>query len=148
MNVIDIINEQEIVPVDTDLVGQWTVRILAILGREETELSVVLIDNEQIRALNRDYLGRDRATNVISFPQQEGEGPAGNHLGDVVISVEHAAEEARDAGMETLVRLKQLLVHGICHLCGYDHEDVPEETAREMEEAERRVLSLLDGEPV
>ncbi len=147
MNIIDIINEQEAIPVEADLVGQWTMRILSILGREEVELCVVIIDNEQIRELNRDYLGRDRPTNVISFPQQEGEGPGGSHLGDVVISVERAAEEANDAGIETLVRLKQLLVHGICHLCGYDHEDVPDETVREMEEIEQKIMHLLDEEP-
>ena len=122
-------------------------RILSLLGREDVELSVLLIDDGRIRELNREYLGRDRPTNVISFPQQEGEGPGGSHLGDVVISVERASEEARGAGMDMPERLRQLLVHGICHLCGYDHEEVPEETAREMEEAERRVLSLLDEGP-
>ncbi|HPI94503.1 MAG TPA: rRNA maturation RNase YbeY [Deltaproteobacteria bacterium] len=147
MNVIDIINDQEAIPVDVDLVGQWTVRILSILGREEVELSVLLIDDARIRELNREYLGRDRPTNVISFPQQEGDGPEGNHLGDVVISLERAAQEAEDAGMETTMRLRQLLVHGICHLCGYDHEDVSDETTAKMEAAEQRVLSLLDKEP-
>jgi probable rRNA maturation factor len=144
MNLIDIINEQKVVEIDVDLIGRLVVRILEILGRQEVELCVVLTDNADIQALNREYLGRDRPTNVISFPQQEGEGPEGSHLGDVVISAERAAEEALEAGMETMDRIRALLVHGICHLCGYNHEGVSEETARDMETAEERVLSLLD----
>jgi rRNA maturation RNase YbeY len=93
-------------------------------------------------------LGRDKPTNVISFPQQEGEGPEGSHLGDIIISVEKAAQEAHDAGMDLVDRLKQLLVHGICHLCGYDHEGVSEEMVREMEAVEEQVLSLLNGDSV
>jgi probable rRNA maturation factor len=147
MNLIDIINEQKVVEIDVDLIGELAVRILELLGRQEVELCVVLTDNADIQGLNREYLGRDRPTNVISFPQQEGEGPQGSHLGDVVLSVEKAAEEANDAGMEMMDRIKALLVHGICHLCGYDHEGVPEETAREMEAVEERVLALLDDCP-
>jgi probable rRNA maturation factor len=144
MNLIDIINEQKVIEIDVDLIGQLAVRILEILGRQAVELCVVLTDNDDIQALNREYLGRDRPTNVISFPQQEGVGPEGNHLGDVVISVERAAEEAGEAGMETMDRIRALLVHGICHLCGYNHEGVSEEMIREMEAVEERVLTLLD----
>jgi probable rRNA maturation factor len=147
MNLIDIINEQEVIEVDVDLIGELAVRVLELLGRQEVELCVVLTDNADIQALNREYLGRDRPTNVISFPQQEGEGPEGSHLGDVVISVEKAAEEALEAGMETIERIRALLVHGICHLCGYDHEDVSEEMTREMEAVEERVLALLNDFP-
>jgi len=144
MNLIDIMNEQKVLEIDVDLVGRLAVRILEILGRQGVELSVVLTDNADIQALNREYLDRDRPTNVISFPQQEGDGPQGSHLGDVVISVERAAEEALEADMETMDRIRALLVHGICHLCGYNHEGVPEEMTREMEAVEERVLSLLD----
>jgi probable rRNA maturation factor len=144
MNLIDIINEQKVIEVDNDLIGELAVRILEILGRQGVELCVVLTDNTDIQALNREYLGRDRPTNVISFPQQEGVGPEGSHLGDVVISAERAAEEADEAGMETMDRIRALLVHGICHLCGYNHEGVSDEMTREMEAVEERVLSLLD----
>jgi len=144
MNLIDIMNEQKVIEIDVDLVGRLAVRILEILGRQGVELSVVLTDNADIQALNREYLDRDRPTNVISFPQQEGDGPQGSHLGDVVISVERAAEEALEADMETMDRIRALLVHGICHLCGYNHEGVSEEMTREMEAVEERVLSLLD----
>ncbi|HOJ13344.1 MAG TPA: rRNA maturation RNase YbeY [Deltaproteobacteria bacterium] len=145
MNLIDVIDEVGRNLVEADQVGRWAQEALAALGKEGVELCVVLVGDERIRELNRDYLGRDRPTNVISFPQQEGEGPAGNHLGDVVISVERAAEEARDAHMSTNERIRQLLVHGICHLAGFNHEDVTEEEALAMEEAERMVLHAISG---
>jgi len=144
MNVVDIQNEQELIQLDTDLIGQWAHKILSIMEREDVELSVVLTDNEHIRELNREYLGRDKPTNVISFPQQEGEGFAGNHMGDVVISVEKACEEADECGIDTPGRIKQLLVHGICHLSGYDHEDTSEDKVIEMEAAEEWVLGRLE----
>jgi probable rRNA maturation factor len=147
MNLIDILNEQEAIAVDCDIIGQFSVKILEILGRHDVELCVVLTDNADIQKLNKEYLGRDKPTNVISFPQQEGMGPEGGHLGDVVISVERASEEAEEAGLDTMERLRQLLVHGICHLCGYNHEGVSEEMAHEMEAAEQRILCLLKEGP-
>ncbi len=147
MNLIDIINEQKVIEVNVDLLGEMAVRILEILGRQGVELCVVLTDNADIQALNREYLDRDKPTNVISFPQQEGVGLQGSHLGDVVISVEKAAEEALEAGIETMDRIRALLVHGICHLCGYNHEGVSEEMTHEMEAVEEHVLALLDNCP-
>lgn len=146
MNLIDVIDEVGSSTLEADRVGRWAMRALDALGREDVELSVVLVTDERIRELNRDYLGRDRPTNVISFPQQEGEGPAGSHMGDVVISLDRARREAMDAGIPVDERVKQLLVHGICHLAGFNHEDVSVETARAMEEAERAILEALEGD--
>jgi probable rRNA maturation factor len=145
MNVVDIQNEQEMILLDAGLIEKWAHKILGLLEKDEVELSVVLTDNARIRDLNRDYLGRDKPTNVISFPQQEGEGFTGNHLGDVVISVEKASEEARECGLETEDRIKQLLVHGICHLSGYNHEDTPEHKVLEMQAAEEWLLGRMEG---
>ena len=145
MNIVDVQNEQETIPLEADRISQWAHQGLEILGKNDLELSVILTDNEHIRNLNRDYLGRDRVTNVISFPQQEGEGLTGNHLGDVVISVEKASDEASEYGIDVLERIRQLLIHGICHLIGYNHEDVSDEKALEMEAAEEWVLSRLDN---
>ncbi len=145
MNIVDVQNEQETIPLDADRISQWAHQILEILGKDDVELSVILTDNEHIRNLNRDYLGRDSVTNVISFPQQEGEGLTGNLLGDVVISVEMASDEASEYDIDVLGRIRELLIHGICHLIGYNHEDVSEEKALEMEAAEEWVLSRLDN---
>jgi len=145
--IVDIQNLQDMIEIDDGLIGDWAQQTLMILNMNNAELSVVLTDDAHIQELNREYLHRDRPTNVISFPQQEGIGPEGTHLGDIVISVERAADEADGSGMDTMERLMQLLVHGICHLTGYNHEDVSDEEIREMEEAEAYILKhLLEDE--
>lgn len=123
-------------------------RILSALGCPEAELSIVIVDDAQIRVINRDYLQRDKSTNVISFAMQEGEG-AGIQpalLGDVVISAETAARDAADAGLPFVSELYFLLLHGILHLLGYDHERGTEEEAAIMEAKEREIFALLHQE--
>jgi probable rRNA maturation factor len=99
------------------------------------ELSVLIVDDPQIAELNRQYLHREGPTNVIAFPMQEGEFPhiTPNLLGDVVISVDTAEREAISAGMSLEDRFLELLIHGILHLFGYDHE-TDEAEAKLMEE--------------
>ncbi|MBJ6802647.1 rRNA maturation RNase YbeY [Geomonas propionica] len=120
-------------------------RILDALGCPEAELSVSIVGDRSIRVLNREYLGRDKATNVISFAMQEGEFGAINPevLGDVVISVDTAAREAEESGQTFLERLYFLLLHGILHITGYDHERSGEAEAARMEAKEREIFSLL-----
>lgn len=123
-------------------------RILSVSGCPDAELSVLIVDDAEIRTINRDYLGRDKATNVISFAMQEGEG-AGIQpglLGDVVISAETAARDAADAGLPYTNELNFLLLHGILHLLGYDHERGSEADARRMEEKEQEIFALLKAE--
>lgn len=113
---------------------------LRLLGRASSRVTVVFTDDEEIRALNRDFRGHDRATDVLSFHLQElaGEGdPRGRGvlLGDIVISVETAR---RRAGRTRLpVELERLAVHGLCHLFGHDHRRKAE--ARRMFALERRL---------
>ena len=123
-------------------------KILSASGCPEAELSVVLVDDAQIRAINRDYLQRDKPTNVISFAMQEGEG-AGiqpDILGDVVISTETAARDAAEAGQTVEREISFLLLHGILHLLGYDHERGSEEDALLMEARERELFALLQDD--
>jgi probable rRNA maturation factor len=101
-----------------------------------------------IREINRDYLGKDRPTNVISFAMQEGEG-AGvqpDLLGDVVISAETAARDASEAHDTFESELYFLLLHGILHLLGYDHERSTQAEVDRMEAREREVFSLISEE--
>jgi probable rRNA maturation factor len=145
MVVIDVQNLQERMNIENLPLGEWAAQALEALDVHSAELSVVVVDNDQIQDLNKTYLGHDRPTNVISFPQQEGDGPEGEHLGDVVISVERAREEALEAGLGLDERMLQLLIHGICHLLGYDHERGTEEQAAEMEEVEERLFRQIMG---
>jgi probable rRNA maturation factor len=123
-------------------------RILDALGCPEAELSVTIVGDRSMRTLNRDYLGRDKPTNVISFAMQEGEFGAINPevLGDVVISADTAAREAQEAGEPFLSRLYFLLLHGILHITGYDHERSGEVEAARMEAREREIFAALQEE--
>jgi len=108
----------------------------------------VIVDDEQIQVINRDYLERDRPTNVISFAMQEGEG-AGvipDLLGDVVISADTAARDAAEAGVPFESELYFLLLHGILHLLGFDHERGTAEDAERMEARERELFAILKEE--
>lgn len=123
-------------------------RILSVLGCPTSELSVAIVGDRSIRILNREYLGKDRPTNVISFSMQEGEFGSVNPqlLGDVVISVDTAAREAEESGVTFRERLVFLLMHGILHLTGYDHERSGEEEAKRMEAKEQEVFAILKEE--
>ena len=94
---------------------------LTRLGREDAELSVLIVGDGAIRALNRRWRRIDRATDVLSFPisQPPGDGPL---LGDVVISVDTAARRARREGRELGAELDRYLAHGLLHLLGLNHE--------------------------
>lgn len=105
----------------------------------------MLLGDRSMRELNRRYRGKDRTTDVLSFPMRggKGPGPASRMLGDIVISVPEAERQARADG-ETLQRaVDRLLVHGFLHLLGYDHER-SEAEARRMEARERRLREKLE----
>ncbi len=116
-------------------------------GRK-AEISVSFVDNGQIRELNAQYRGRDAATDVLSFPLGEdgvydvNEETGACELGDIVISVERAMEQAQQYGHSLQREIGWLTVHSMLHLLGYDHE-TGEEDAREMREKEEAVLQSL-----
>jgi probable rRNA maturation factor len=118
--------------------------ILNALGCPDGELSVLIVDDDRIARLNRQYLKRHGPTNVISFPMREGAHSEIHPelLGDVVISMDTCARESRQAGIPVEQRFVELLVHGILHLFGYDHVHSAAE-ARIMEEKSRELLDLL-----
>jgi probable rRNA maturation factor len=116
---------------------------LRALKRSRCSTTLVFTDDEEIRALNRDYRKMDHATDVLSFHLQELEGeedPAGNGiaLGDIVISVETARRRAH--GKRLVSELERLAIHGLCHLFGHDHKRKPEATV--MFALERRLRRL------
>lgn len=123
-------------------------KILNALGCPKGEVSILVVDDDRIQEINRDYLGKDRSTNVISFAMQEGEGGDISPLllGDVVISAETAARDAAEAGQAFAGELYFLLLHGMLHLVGYDHERGTEEQARLMEAREREIFSEIERE--
>ncbi len=119
--------------------------ILNTLNKAESELSILITDDFKIAELNQCYLNRKGPTNVIAFPMQDGEFTQINPylLGDVVISTDTAAKEGRTAGIGTAMRFRELLVHGILHLCGYDHEESEQEALR-MENKANFLLQAIE----
>jgi len=101
--------------------------MLAALGAPDVELSVLLCDDGTIHELNRRWRDVDRPTDVLAFPlAADGEAPAAL-LGDVVISLDTAARQARRVGRPVLSEVTMLLAHGLLHLLGQDHRDRQEE---------------------
>ena len=107
------------------------------------ELAVVLADDAMVRALNADYRGIDKATNVLAFAYRDCQPPAaplaGDALGDVVISLETTADEAEISGRSLREHLSHLVIHGVLHLLGYDHGNARD--AKTMEKLEIRALA-------
>jgi probable rRNA maturation factor len=121
--------------------------LLAAAALRQRELSVLLTDDAAIRELNRDWRDEDKATDVLSFPQDElspddRSRPKRGPLGDIAISLETAAREADAVGFTREAMVRFLLVHGFCHLLGHDHAE-PAESAR-MRADEERFLAALD----
>ena len=116
---------------------------------EDCEISVSIVDNEEIREINRQFRNIDRATDVLSFPMltfAEGEEAEVNEndeivLGDIIISLERAKEQAEEYGHSYRRELNYLLVHGIMHCLGYDH--MTEEEKSEMREKEECILGKM-----
>lgn len=115
------------------------------MGCNAHELSIVLTDDPEIRQLNATYRGIDKPTNVLSFPMQEGEFSdiTPGLLGDVVISCDTAQREAQSAGISLMERMSQLLIHGILHLVGFDHER-SDQDADTMEVKSVELLRIIE----
>lgn len=129
--------------IDRALLRRRARRILAALDRGRAELSILLLDDAAIAALNHRYRGRPRPTDVLAFSLLEGAHAErrGDLLGDVVIGIETAARQARLRRRKLDDEVARLLVHGALHLVGYDHLRSAE--ARRMRAQERRVWRTL-----
>ncbi len=118
------------------------------------ELNVLITDDARMREINREHRKKDKATDVLSFPQftpAEARGtrrpadPFNPYLGDLVISSETTLAQAKRFGVTPRQELIRLLVHGVLHLCGYDHEKVPPREAQRMRRRERQIRARISG---
>lgn len=129
---------------DRKLLARRARRILRAVGHPRSELSIALVDDEAIAELNRDHRDVAGATDVLSFSLFEGDHVEfrGALLGDVVISVDTAARQARRLRRALDDEVARLLIHGVLHLLGHDHAEP--EAARAMRAEERRLRRELD----
>lgn len=109
---------------------------VAALGRKKASVTVVLANDAELRALNRNYRGKDKPTNVLSFPNGEG-----GELGDIILAYETIVREAEQQDKTLKAHLTHLVIHGVLHLLGYDHETQKE--AKVMESHEIAILARM-----
>ncbi len=124
--------------------------LLQSVDKAEFSLSLVLVDDIQIKELNHRYRQKDKATNVLSFPFLDGAEAALSNLplyelGDIIISLDTAEQEAKEYNVDFSHRFCWLIVHGLLHLCGMDHERSPKE-AEEMANKEQELLKKWQQE--
>ncbi|WP_054309129.1 rRNA maturation RNase YbeY [Mesorhizobium sp. 1M-11] len=146
---IDLAVEAGVWPSETELLGLVERAVgaafaeLRLTRNDPSELSVVFTDDAAIRALNAEWRGKDKATNVLSFPAfppAKG-GPLPPMLGDIVLAAETVAREAAEEKKLIENHVSHLVIHGLLHLLGYDHET--DDEAEEMEAVERAALARL-----
>ena len=137
-------NRQSRTAIDLRRIRKMATAILDALKLSHPEISILLLDDRQIEELNRTYLSRDCPTDVLSFPMTGGPFPSvqSHLLGDVVISVETAARQAASRPAGFYEELALLLIHGILHLLGHDHEQAGNEQRR-MRRMEHKLLKKL-----
>ena len=108
------------------------------MGHSRSEISLLFTDDAEIRELNRQYLDNDRPTDVLSFPTDDNK-----IIGDIAISIDRAAEQAEAQGDTLTEELARLLIHGVLHLLGYEHEGGGSK-AKEMFAEEKRLMALIN----
>ena len=121
---VEVINRQRRHKVNSKRWREFAEQALQAIGAEEQEATVVFVSDAAIRKLNRQFRGKDYATDVLSFPSQPEsfETDARANLGEIVISLDRAQAQAKENGLTASNEIQQLVLHGLLHLCGYDHD--------------------------
>jgi len=114
---IEVVNRQRTRKIATSPWISRTTKMLDALGKSESSVTIAFVSDSKIRTLNKTFRGIDKPTDVLSFPAEEK-----NELGDIAISVETARRQAKENGLTLTGEIAQLILHGLLHLSGYDHE--------------------------
>lgn len=136
-------NRQDLIEIDRSIEEIVEISVKAALDeidyKDDYEVSVSFVGDDEIHELNRDYRGVDRTTDVLSFPMDD---EFTNMLGDIVININKVIEQAKEYGHSEKREISYLTVHSTLHLMGYDHEE--ELDKKEMREVEKRVMERLE----
>lgn len=137
----EIINQQRKIKIKTDVFQIFAEKAFSIINEAEgKDLTVAFVSDRKMRELNRMFRHKNLTTDVLSFPHEAEEFETdNNHLGDIVISLEQAQRQAGENNLTLENEIKQLILHGILHLCGYDHES----DAGEMNRIELKLRDKL-----
>ena len=148
---IDVLNRQRLVRIDKQRVASLADATLSAVNKTERALAVVFVRDPAMQDLNLKFRGRDETTDVLSFPLEydplvaadggaSGE-PAVEYAGDIVVSTDAARRQAGEAGHSLDREIDELVIHGVLHLCGYDHETDNGEMDRLELKLRRKLLS-------
>ena len=114
---VEVVNRQRRLKLDTKAWSDFAATALDAIGKSKSSATIAFVSDKRIRELNRQFRGVDKATDVLSFPAEEE-----FNLGDVAVSVDTAAVQAKENGLTLNNEIAQLILHGLLHLSGYDHE--------------------------
>lgn len=114
---IEVVNRQRNKKVDTEAWSNFAGKALKAMGNQGSSATIAFVSDKNIHKLNKQFRNVDKPTDVLSFPSEED-----TNLGDIAISVETAAAQAKENGLSFETEIAQLILHGLLHLCGYDHE--------------------------
>ena len=148
---VNIKNRQRLLKPNQQKVAILLRKVLRLLGLHKAEISILFVGDKRMRMLNRRYRGIDRTTDVLSFPQDEysapnkGRTPKDIILGDIVISLQKTSVQAEENGLSFHEELKRLLIHGLLHLIGYDHEINRYQERKMQKKADELLSSLRDN---
>lgn len=138
---VEIVNSQRKIKIETAVFQIFTQKIVETVSEAENKFfTVAFVSDRKMRALNKTFRGKNSTTDVLSFPFEAEEFETDkNNLGDIVISAEQAAKQAEENNLDLETEIKQLILHGVLHLCGYEHET----DAGEMNELELHLREKL-----
>ncbi len=119
---IEVVNRQRKVRIDPKRWRIFSEKALETIRTDPQDATIAFVSDRQIRELNRRFRGIDKPTDVLSFPAEESAQPSSNNLGDIAISLERAVIQAEENRLALDDEISQLILHGLLHLCGYDHE--------------------------
>lgn len=144
---IEIINNQDFIPVDEKRLSALTEKTLTLLNADRAILNVLIVDNEAIHEINNQFLQHDFPTDVITFPIHDDSQLSGKQPleGEIVISAQMAKEIAETVSWPALHELSLYLIHALLHLCGYD--DLNEQDQKRMRKKERELLIATNIQP-
>lgn len=142
---IQISNNQKKIKIDRRKIRSTIIKILKHLDCSDKEISFSFVDDKTIQQLNKQYRYKDKPTDVLSFSL--GEGEFGNInpdvLGDIIISVETAAANASKNSVSLKEEIDFLIIHGLLHLLGYNHENTTKEETKKMQSKQKELFALL-----
>lgn len=133
---IEVINNQRKIKINRQIYKEFAESLISQIPEiENRPFTIAFVSDSKMRSLNSQFRGKDKTTDVLSFPFEADEfEPDQNNLGDIVISAEQAQRQCAENNFDLETEIKQLILHGVLHLCGYDHEtDDGEMNTRELD---------------